>query len=399
MRKRYLKHGVSVLLSVVISGLTLSGCLMNDGGEETLTANHTENHTEDHTEEYTEDYTEDLAEGMSAAAPTADVLKLSFEHQELYTVENSVNNADRVITSDGWASTDYVDVSGYYALSYVLAARKDVCGVSFFDKDKQFIKGTAVGQGREEFTIATTQGSVIVPEGAVYARFITYNGDRDPMKDASVTGYRSKADYEAYLASRPFSGLKIACLGDSLTEGDYGLKVGVANVFYRNYPYYLAQLTGATTVNYGYCGITSSIYLEEYRAGNVDVTDADVVILMLGTNLGLEGELGSAYEQLVNEVREDLKAEATLVLVTPPHATEDVTRPNYGYDQNVKSAVEFVRAFAAAEGLPLIDAYADSPIQPENEDKYQSHDGLHMNEAGYEAFAEFVAEELRKILK
>jgi len=321
-------------------------------------------------------------------------IRLGFSQDELF----AATTGGETITCDDWASTDYVDISGYYALSYVLAAKNDVYGVSFFDREKQFISGTAVGEGRDEFTIATIQGSVIIPGGAVYARFITYNGDRDPMRDASVTGYPTKVGYEAYLESKPFGGLKIACLGDSLTEGDYGLKVGVANVFYRNYPFYLAQLTGATTVNYGYCGITSSIFLQEYRAGNVKVSDADVVVLMLGTNLGLEGELGEDYGRLVDEIQRDMKQGAELILVAPPHATEDPSRPNYGYNGNVKSAAEFVCGFAVERGLPLIDAYADSPIQSENEDKYQSHDGLHMNEAGYEAFAAFVAEKLAEIL-
>lgn len=390
MGKRYMKRSVSLLLLVVMIGSMLSGCFMKNGGEETMTA--------DRTEKTTDGYSEDYTEGTGTEAPEAEVLKLRFDHQELYTAETGVNDAIQVITHDGWSSTDYVDISGYYALSYVLAARSDIYAVSFFDKDKQFLAGTAAGEGREEFTIATTQGGVIIPEEAVYARFITYTGDRDPMRDASATGYTTKADYEAYLESKPLGRLKIACLGDSLTEGDYGLKVGVANVFYRNYPFYLAQLTGATTVNYGYCGITSSIFLQEYRAGKVKVSDADVVILMLGTNLGLEGELGEDYGRLVDEIQADMKFGAKLILVTPPHATEDPSRPNYGYNGNVKSAAEFVRGFAVEMGLPLIDAYADSPIQSENEDKYQSHDGLHMNEAGYGAFAAFVAEKLAEIL-
>ena len=39
--------------------------------------------------------------------------------------------------------------------------------------------------------------------------------------------------------------MKIACIGDSLTEGDYGVsgKVGIANVHKENYPSFLAKMT------------------------------------------------------------------------------------------------------------------------------------------------------------
>lgn len=330
---------------------------------------------------------------MIGSATTA--FELIFDKKDLCQVTES----GIAVTYDDWASTDYVDIRGYYALSYVLAAHKNVYAVSFYDADRNFISGVGEGEGRDTFTIATVQGSAVIPEGAAYARFITYSGSRDPMEDASVVGYPTRECYEEWMNSRTLSGMKVACLGDSLTEGDYGLQVGVANVFYRGYPFFFAQMTGAVTVNYGYCGATSSYYLSEYNAGRVDVTDANVVILMLGTNLGLEGDLGEAYRQLVGEVRKDMKEDAVLILVTPPHATEDETKPNYGYHENVVSAVEFVREFAAAEGLPLIDAYADSPIQPENEDVYQTNDGLHMCEAGYEAFARFMAEEVERILE
>lgn len=324
-------------------------------------------------------------------------IQLVFDQKELYGAGPDGKVSVVSVAYADWVSTDYVDVSDFYALSYVLAAKSDAYGVTFFDRQKHFLCGTAVGEGREEHTIDTTQGSVIVPENAKYARFISYVGDRDPMKDSSVVGYTTKAAYEDYLSGQTLGGLKIACLGDSLTEGDYGLKPGVANVFYRNYPFYLAKMTGATTVNYGYCGITSTRFLEKYRTGTVKVGDADVVIVMLGTNAGLRDQHGANYETLIGEIRRDMKADAILVLVAPPHATEDPSKLNYGYNENVFSAVEFVRAFAAEEGIPLIDAYADSPIQPENEDQYQSCDGLHMNDAGYKAFAEFVTEELKTI--
>lgn len=86
--------------------------------------------------------------------------------------------------------------------------------------------------------------------------------------------------------------MKICCLGDSLTEGDYGIygKSGIGNVHAENYPYYLHLLSGAEVLNFGKCGYTSSSYLNFYDDGNVDLNGCDIIIIMLGTNGGLDPE-------------------------------------------------------------------------------------------------------------
>ena len=71
---------------------------------------------------------------------------------------------------------------------------------------------------------------------------------------------------------------KIVCIGDSLTEGDYGIfgKKGIKNVNEKNYPYYLAKLLpDAEILNCGVCGITPSLYLSHYKKGKTDVSGAD----------------------------------------------------------------------------------------------------------------------------
>lgn len=41
------------------------------------------------------------------------------------------------------------------------------------------------------------------------------------------------------------------CIGDSLTEGDYGVygKSGIANVCEKNYPYFLSQMLNVPVIN------------------------------------------------------------------------------------------------------------------------------------------------------
>ena len=335
-------------------------------------------------------------------------LPLSFDRADLCASAHGDAAEGSVVTAEGWYSTDFVDVTGVYGLYYVLAARKSMQSIAFYDADRKYLSGIgtfstcgfAEHPGVNHISIATVQGFTPLPAGTVYARFLTYNGPHDPMKDAKVETYADEAAYAAaQTASGPLAGKKIACLGDSLTEGDYGIRPCVANVHYRNYPFFLSRMTGATTVNYGRCGYASESYRRLlYTPGHVDVTDADAVILMLGSNLGLRDGLAHEYKALVADLRRDMKAGATLILVAPPHATEDKTRSNYGYNDNVMSAVTFLRAYTAEAGIPFIDAYADSPIQPGMEDVYQANDGLHMCEAGCEAFAAFMADRIIRIL-
>ena len=84
--------------------------------------------------------------------------------------------------------------------------------------------------------------------------------------------------------------MKICCLGDSLTEGDYGVfgKKGIANVQKESYPFFLEKLSGAEVKNFGKCGYTATTYLEYYNSGAVDLTGTDIVLILLGTNGGLD---------------------------------------------------------------------------------------------------------------
>lgn len=198
--------------------------------------------------------------------------------------------------------------------------------------------------------------------------------------------------------------MKIVCLGDSLTEGDYGVlgKSGIANVQTENYPYFLAKSTGAEVVNYGKCGFTSTSYLEFYKSGAVDVTGADIIIIMLGTNGGQKPDLdcdvpGNAdYKEIVELCKKDAP-NAKIVLCTPPHATENPEMSNCGYAGQVKEAVEFVRMFADKYGYDMIDVANCPDFTSESEQVMQPNDGLHFGKDGYQALAAYIERGLRDL--
>lgn len=184
----------------------------------------------------------------------------------------------------------------------------------------------------------------------------------------------------------------ICCIGDSLTEGDYGIKGVrcVPNVHKENYPFFLAQLTGAEVRNFGKCGWRSVDMLDWYEHGGLDLSGADKVIVMLGTNGGQsvtrETPDNDAYRRLIAAIRRE-QPQAQVYLCTPPNATTNPEYVNCGYAQQVADAVAFVRRLAPELGLPVIDLAASPRITPETEAVMQPNDGLHFTETGYRTLA------------
>ena len=195
----------------------------------------------------------------------------------------------------------------------------------------------------------------------------------------------------------------ICCLGDSLTEGDYGIfgKSGIANVQSENYPYFLAQITGCEVRNFGKCGYNATSYLNHYKEGYVNLNGADAVVILLGSNGGNDAHADTPanadFRELLRLCRQDAP-DAKIFLCTPPHATENPEYSNYGYAPQVAQAVEFVRLLAKETGIPLIETALCPEFTAENEAIYQSNDGIHLNRAGYEVLAKFIAAGMQSYL-
>ena len=325
-------------------------------------------------------------------------IELNFQNADLVsTVFDPKTKKDGAKTEyELWYATNDLALDGAAALVYTLAVHKYLYSISFFDAQKNFLGGVSY---QTTSRCASVRGIVRVPVGAKFARFINFKSDSYSFEDATVIAL-TKGEYDAYLRDHPLANLSVALLGDSLTEGDRGTaRAGYAQLNYRNYPFFLSKILGCVVLNCGKCGYRASDYLWCYDQGAADgAKDADLLLVMLGTNAGLgDAEQRKSYEELLDRITADKKKGARVVLVTPPHATEIEGKVNFGYNPTVLTAVDYARAFAAAHGYPLIDAYRDSPIQEENEALYQPNDGLHMGEEGYRAFAEFMAEKLYEL--
>ncbi|MBE6599268.1 MAG: hypothetical protein E7638_07500 [Ruminococcaceae bacterium] len=331
----------------------------------------------------------------------AEEMSLTFNSTRLCASARDAKGEGNDVSYSAWMATYNQRLNDCYGIYYNLAAHKLLMSVAFYDEDGEYISG--VGTDAMTGYATSVTGFVVCPENAAKVRFLGFNGTSviPAFNHSTVMLFDSEESFNAAKAMYEFDGLKIACLGDSLTEGDYGPLTSYGGRRFENYPYYLSRLTGAEVTNYGRCGASSSSYLAEHFAkGDVDVSDSDVILLMLGTNKGLASGSGyyADYCTIVDRILAEKKPGAKLILITPPSATTDPTKINYGYMDNVLSANEAVRAIAASRGLDCIDALKKSPIKPQTEHLYQDFDGLHMNADGYAAFARFIAIELDKIL-
>lgn len=144
--------------------------------------------------------------------------------------------------------------------------------------------------------------------------------------------------------------------------------------------------------NLGCCGITSTGYLQRYRENRYDFSDADIILVMLGTNGGLWGEFKQHYIELVKALENDYGAE--VILITPPHVTENPEFSNCGYAGGVATAVKCAKELAAVNKNKLINLAGYSEFNAENEKIMQPNDGLHYGELGYKHMATFIAKAL-----
>ena len=194
--------------------------------------------------------------------------------------------------------------------------------------------------------------------------------------------------------------MTVICLGDSLTEGDYGVygKRGIANIHKENYPYFLQKNTGWQVVNAGKCGRKASTYLPFLKELELPFQQADAIVILLGTNGGNRADQDTpdnkAYREIISHCRMQAP-QAEIYLCTPPHATKNPEMSNFGYAQQVEEAVAFVRQTAAEEYCFLIDLALCPDFSDEKETIMQPNDGLHFSALGYQKLAQWVEKGIR----
>ena len=208
-----------------------------------------------------------------------------------------------------------------------------------------------------------------------------------------------------------FSGLKIACLGDSITaaanlENEEGYQQ-------YSYPARLKELLGAEEVyNLGIGGSSigrywSDPYVDRYREIPEDV---DVIIVMGGTNDGFcvsDKEFGNLEErayrtycgdldELMRGLRENYP-DAEIFFVTPlPNILQDYLMNERDYLLPQQDFVDVIRILAQEYDYEVIDLYNSNILDSHDANVVAEYipDGVHGSHAGYQVMAEHFAAEI-----
>ena len=211
-----------------------------------------------------------------------------------------------------------------------------------------------------------------------------------------------------------FSGIKIACLGDSITEA-INLE-DLDNFKQYSYPTKLGEILNAESVtNLGIGGSSYGRYWYEPFCERYDQIpeDTDLIIIMGGTNDGYcltEDLIGSMEDRSprtlygdVNDLMKGLKENypnAEVIFMTPmPNLLHDVLRNEREYLMSQTIEVNCVLELAAEYGFDVIDLYNSNFFDSHDADICADYipDSVHPNIEGYEIFAQHVAAEIIRL--
>lgn len=210
---------------------------------------------------------------------------------------------------------------------------------------------------------------------------------------------------------RDFSGLKIACLGDSITAA--ANLENEENYQQYAYPARLKELLGAEEVyNLGIGGSSigrywADAYVDRYQ--NIP-EDTDVIIVMGGTNDGFcvsDKEFGNLEErasrtfcgdldELMRGLRENYP-EAEIFFATPlPNILQDYLMIERDYLLPQKNFVNVIQTLAKEYDYKVIDLYNSNILDSHDANVVADYipDGVHANHDGYQIMAEHFASEI-----
>ena len=190
---------------------------------------------------------------------------------------------------------------------------------------------------------------------------------------------------------------KVICVGDSITYSQGVLTSRNTD----SYPAVLADLLGSEyqTYNFGLCNRTllstgNMPYGNEDFATESLAVDADIVIIMLGTNDSKPMNWNAAqyeaeYTQFV-QAYQNMESTPDVYIMLPPRIFLEEDNSGNCNDQTLsEEVIPAICRVAESTGATLIDLYSVTESHPE-----WFADGLHPNADGNRA----IAEEIYKIL-
>ena len=273
---------------------------------------------------------------------------------------------------------------------------------------------------------ATVSDNAAVSGNAIVSDNATVSGNESAGEDGHMTLAErrlirssleetwkvSQEDRRRIAESRTdFSGLKIACLGDSITAAANLEKE--ENYRQYAYPERLKELLGAKEVyNLGIGGSSigrywADAYVDRYQ----DIPeDTDIIIVMGGTNDGFcvsDKEFGNLDERAertfcgdLDELMSGLRdhyPDADIFFVTPlPNVLHDYLMSERDYLLPQQNFADTILTLAKEYDYKVIDLYNSNILDSHDADIIANYipDGVHGNREGYQIIAEHFAAEL-----
>ena len=337
-------------------------------------------------------------------------------------VSDNVSVSENAYVSDNALALGNEPVSGNNSLSDngLVSDNASLPGNSFVSDNASLSGNSFVSDN------ASLSGNSLVSDNTSWSGNTTLSGndsayDPDYMTlakrrllrtSSEETAMVNRADREIIAdSSIDFSGLKIACLGDSITAAANLEKE--ENYQQYAYPARLKELLGAEEVyNLGIGGSSigrywSDAYVERYREIPEDV---DIIIVMGGTNDGFsvsDKEFGSlderAYRTFCGDLDELMRGlreyypDADIFFVTPlPNILHDCLMRERDYLLPQQQFVDVILKLAKEYDYRVIDLYNSNILDSHDVDIVEDYvpDGVHANIEGYRILAEHFAAEL-----
>lgn len=188
---------------------------------------------------------------------------------------------------------------------------------------------------------------------------------------------------------------KIACVGDSITEG-YGLKIQGKT----GYPVILNQILGKeyTVLNLGRSATTMSQsgdfpYWITKEFSNIFAYSPDIILIKLGTNDSKEQNWDAAayrksYQAMIDTFQAiDPHIELFLCLPAP------VFKTKWGINDSTVTAeiIPIIEKLSIKNNLPIIDLHEGLRNESKN-----FPDGIHPNEQGVKVMANIISDHIQQ---
>ncbi len=213
-----------------------------------------------------------------------------------------------------------------------------------------------------------------------------------------------------------FSNIKIACLGDSITEASNLERL--ENYKELSYPAALEKALGAREVyNLGIGGSSIGRYWADAFVDRYQEIpqDTDLILVMGGTNDGFCAsmvEFGTSTERKsrtfwgdLDELMDGLAADyphAEVIFLTPlPNGLHDYLKKDHPYLISQEKYAQVIGQLAAEHGMEVIDLYNSNILDGHDKDNalHLMPDSVHPNVEGYRILGEHVAAEIIRLLE